>query len=268
MKKIFYIFNVCLLFIGVLIFFYPTISNYLNGIVQSKEIENYTDTVNQISKDEKELIDKKLIEYNESLLQRNLDQNHERLDEEKYNYLLNVDGNGMIGYLIIKKINVNLPIYHGSSKNTLQKGVGHYEGSSFPSNCKSVHSVLLGHTGLPSSKIISDLDKIKLGDEFNIIILRNVYKYKVDQIKIVEPDNKKDLEIVPKENYVSIVTCTPYRINSHRLIVRGNLIEELDISDVKVVSKHKKNKKIIFIVAIVIIICIIIIIIKVVYSFL
>ena len=140
---------------------------------------------------------------------------------KEYMNLLNVSKDGMMAYLQIPKIDVKLPIYHSTNNGVLQKGVGHMEGSSLPIGGTSTHAVLSGHRGLPNSKLFTDLDKMKVGDIFYISVLGDTLAYEVDQIKTVLPSQTDDIEIVDGEDYVTLVTCTPYSVNTHRLLVRG-----------------------------------------------
>ena len=134
----------------------------------------------------------------------------------------------VIGYIVIPKIDVNLPIYSGTSKAVLKKGVGHMEQTSYPLGGISTHCVLTGHRGLPSAVLFTDLDKVEIGDDFYLHVLDEVLAYKVDKIKVVEPDNGDDLEIVEGQDYCTLVTCTPYAVNSHRLLVRGTRVEYIE----------------------------------------
>jgi len=138
---------------------------------------------------------------------------------------LNVSGNGIMGYITIQKLGVELPIYHGTSTEILNDACGHLEGSSLPIGGPSTHSVLSAHRGLPHAKLFTDLDKMELGDTFTITILNRTVTYMVDQIKVIQPDRTEDLDIVKNEDYCTLLTCTPYGINSHRLLVRGTRIE-------------------------------------------
>lgn len=145
--------------------------------------------------------------------------------EDEYYSVLDVAGNGIIGYVDIPKIDVELPVYHGTSDQILNMAVGHLEGSSLPIGGESRHAVLSAHRGLPSAKLFTDLDKMEVGDTFTITVLNQVLTYEVDQILIVEPAQLESLNIVDGEDYCTLLTCTPYGINTHRLLVRGHRIE-------------------------------------------
>jgi sortase A len=163
-------------------------------------------------------------DYNEKI-SKNPNQfvNGEAQDEE-YKSLLNVDGNGMMGYITINKLGVYLPIYHGTGEDALIHSTGHIEGSSLPIGGESTHALISGHRGLPSAKLFTDLDELEIGDTFKITVLDEVTTYEVDQIRIVLPNEVSDLKLVEGEDYVTLITCTPYGVNSHRLLVRGHRI--------------------------------------------
>ena len=149
----------------------------------------------------------------------------EEEQNKEYLKLLNPKEDGVMGYIKIPKIDVEIPIYHGTSNKVLQKGVGHFENSSLPVGGESTHSILSAHRGLPSSRLFTDLDQLEEGDMFYIYVLDKVLAYRVDQIKVVEPSNIENLKIVDNEDYITLVTCTPYAINTHRLLVRGTRVE-------------------------------------------
>ncbi len=228
------------LLIALSVLLYPSVSNYLYEKNSSRVISSYNEEV--IHKDQKQLED--LIEsardFNQELLG-----NIEFLDpfspvkkeiNQRYEDTLNVNGIGMMGYITIPKIKVELPIYHGTEEKVLQIGVGHFEGTSFPVGGESTHAVLTGHRGLPSKMLFTDLDKMELGDVFYIKILGKTLAYEVDQILTVLPEDTKELSIVSGKDYVTLVTCTPYAVNTHRLLVRGHTIpyeesEELIVNE-------------------------------------
>jgi sortase A len=152
--------------------------------------------------------------------------------DEEYKSLLNVNGDGMMGYITITKIDVRLPIYHGTGEDALVHSVGHIEGSSLPIGGKSTHTVISGHRGLPSATLFSNLDKLEVGDTFVITVLGEKLTYEVDQIRVVLPDEVSELDVVEGKDYVTLVTCTPYGINTHRLLVRGHRIASDEVLDV------------------------------------
>lgn len=211
-------------FIGLAILLYPSISNFYNQKVQSKAIIDYESILNNIKKEDYTDYFNKADEYNKKLLSmkrplltyKNI---------KNYNKILNLNDHGMMGYLTIDKIKVELPIYHGTSADVLNKAVGHLEGTSLPVGGKGTHGVLSAHRGLPSFKLFTDLDKLEIGDTFVINILDRTITYQVDKITIVKPNQVNDLKIDKDGDYVTLLTCTPYGINTHRLLVRGKRIE-------------------------------------------
>lgn len=219
--------------VGLCIFLYPFISDFITVFFQSKEINKYESLVSNLCFEEHEKMISDAQEYNKILTNHKLEENSENAKNNNYNELLSLDKSGIMGYLKIDKINVKLPIYHGTSSSVLQKGIGHLDGSSLPVSGESTHTVLSGHTGLPSSKLLTDLDKLELGDTFQIDVLNQVYTYEVDQILVVEPEEMEHLEIVSGKQYVTLITCTPYGVNTHRLLVRGELKNNIVNSDIK-----------------------------------
>lgn len=215
-------------FIGLLVLFYPTISEYYNSSRQSKAIVDYDSLLTE----EKDytLDFEKANAYNQTLSKMKSPlTDYKKLSD--YEKLINVDGMGMMGYISIPKIKVEIPIYHGTSDIVLNSKVGHLEGSSLPVGGTSTHSVLSAHRGLPTAKLFSDLNKLEVGDTFVITVLDRKLTYQVDKITIVKPNDITDLKIVEGEDYVTLLTCTPYGINSHRLLVRGTRIE--NVKDLK-----------------------------------
>ena len=194
--------------------------------MQAMEISEYESIVSQLSTEEYEKMLSDAREYNETLVGHNLSQNIESVEDSNYYDLLSLDSRGIMGYLYIPKISVRLPIYHGTDDSVLQKGIGHLAGSSLPVDGESQHVVLSGHTGLPSSTLLTDLVELEVGDIFKIDILNQRYTYEVDQILVVEPNETDSLEIEEGKQYATLVTCTPYGVNTHRLLVRGHLIDD------------------------------------------
>lgn len=214
-------------FIGILILTYPMISDYFNQKTQSRVITNYESLLDNVYK--KDYTDEfnKAYDYNNKLAHlSNPLLTYDTLNN--YNEILNVNLNGMMGYITIDKIKVELPIYHGTSKEVLSSSVGHIEGTSLPVGGSYTNSVLSAHRGLPSSKLFTDLDKLEIGDTFTITVLDKVLTYEVDKIVIVKPDEVEELKI-DENDYVILSTCTPYGINTHRLLVRGKRIENINI---------------------------------------
>ena len=222
---------ILILIIGICLLLYPTISNYWNSFHQSKAIQQYETAVEQLDEETCNRMLEEAEEYNRN---KKAQSHFELTESEKklYNSLLNISGDGVMGYLEIPVIGVKLPICHSSSEIVLQSSIGHLEWTSLPVGGDSTHSVLTGHRGLPSSRLLTDLDRIALGDRFKIKVLNRVLTYEVDLIRIVEPSDIKDLKIVENEDYCTLMTCTPYGINTHRLLVRGTRV--FDVSDIDI----------------------------------
>ena len=216
---------IMVLIIGVSLLLYPSFADWWNSLHQSRAVASYVEHVAAIDEDTYSELWDAAREYNNSLSDR---QNHFGLapeQQEEYDAILNVTNNGIIGYVEIPSINVTLPIYHGTDETILQIAVGHLEWSSLPIGGESTHSIISGHRGLPSARLFTDLDKLTVGDIFFYRILDEVLTYEVDQILIVEPHQLDALSIVHGEDLSTLITCTPYGINSHRLLVRGHRIE-------------------------------------------
>ncbi len=210
---------VLLFVIGLGLMLYPTVSDYWNTNHQSRSIASYQQTVNELEEAEKQNMINAAQEYNQALAA-----NPQNFDEETYLSLLDVVGAGTMGWIEIPKIDCQLPIYHGTSDEVLQVGVGHILGSSLPIGGASTHSVLSGHRGLPSARLFTHLDEVKKGDVFMIHVLDEVLTYEVDQIRVVLTEETEDLAIRNGRDLCTLVTCTPYGINTHRLLVRGHRI--------------------------------------------
>ena len=216
---------VLILLTGLSLLLYPTVSDYWNSLHQSRAIATYSEAVAEIDDNNYEMLWEEAKEYNERLKEK---KNRLYLDDEErkeYESLIDVSGNGIIGYIEIPKISVALPIYHGTDEGVLQIAIGHIEGSSLPVGGAGTHCVLSGHRGLPSAKLFTNLDELVIGDEFVIRVLDETLTYEVDQIRIVEPGDLSDLEIKEGKDLCTLVTCTPYGINTHRLLVRGHRVE-------------------------------------------
>ena len=211
--------------IGLSLLLYPTLSDYWNSFHQSRAITSYAEQVSNLNQDEYEELFTKAIQYNSTALERS--NVFILTDEQKkqYEQLLNLDGTGEMGYIEIPSIKVALPIYHGTVDTVLQHAIGHLEWSSLPVGGESSHCVLSGHRGLPSAKLFTNLDKLAAGDTFTLRVLNEVLTYEVDQILIVEPKEIENLRILDGQDYCTLVTCTPYGVNTHRLLVRGHRIE-------------------------------------------
>jgi len=212
--------------VGVVILLYPLISEWHNSRAQTTVIENYNHAVTGLSEAEFEDLRQAAREYNEGLLGSVVltdpfDAGAAKMASEEYEALLNLSGDGVMGTVRIPKIGVELPIYHGTATETLEKGAGHLENTSLPIGGIGTHAVLSAHSGLPAAALFTDLTKLAEGDLFFLDVLDETLAYRVDQVKVVEPEDTSDLLIDTNADYVTLVTCTPYGINSHRLLVRG-----------------------------------------------
>ena len=219
---------ILMILVGLGFILYPIISNQINEKSYQNVINTYQYAVTKKTNGENEKLFAEAREYNSTLSYGQIVdvfQNPNQTSSTEYLSILNVNNNGMMGYISIPKIDVKIPIYHGTSSEILQKGVGHLEGSSLPIGGESTHAILSAHRGLPSSRLFTDLDQLKEGDIFYIYILDEVLAYKVNQVLITEPSETEALEIVDGKDYVTLVTCTPYAVNTHRLLVRGERIE-------------------------------------------
>lgn len=211
--------------VGLSLLLYPTISDYWNSLHQSRAIAEYAEQVANLDDERYAKILSDAQDYNEALLEKMDRYSMSDAERAEYSSLMNVSGNGVIGYIEIPVIGCSLPIYHGTDEAVLQIGVGHIEGSSLPVGGVGSHCVLSGHRGLPSARLFTDLDKLDTGDTFILRVLDETLTYEVDQILIVLPHEMEALEIDPKEDYCTLVTCTPYGRNTHRLLVRGHRVE-------------------------------------------
>lgn len=217
------------LLVGLSVMLYPIISDWWNSKTQSKLVQSYENQVSKIDESQFDEMFAKAYEYNEQL-----GKIHSPLTNfseiSGYEEVLDVTGTGIIGYVTIPQIEVELPIYHGTNQSVLSIAVGHLQGSSFPVGGIGTHAVISAHRGLPSSKLFSDLDMLCEGDVFTITVLNQTFSYMVDKISIVKPSELEELCIDPNGDYVTLMTCTPYGVNSHRLLVRGTRIENEEIA--------------------------------------
>ncbi|WP_028516275.1 class C sortase [Ruminococcus flavefaciens] len=239
MKKHFFSIAIFIMFIvGLSVLLYPAISDYLNSKHASKVISEYNDKLSVSSEEEIEAVFKKAEDYNKRL-HDSPSAFFEPSLVSGYKDTLDITGTGIMGYIDIDRINVELPIYHGISKELLQVGVGHLTGTSLPVGGESTHCVLSGHRGLPSAKLFTDLDELEIGDTFTITILDRRFTYEVDQIKTVLPEEFDDLRIADGKDYCTLLTCTPYGINTHRLLVRGVRTENTEEKKIGVFVKNE-----------------------------
>lgn len=238
--KLTYIFMIIM---GICVMLYPITIGYVNSNKEHQTISTYTSDLKSIT--EAKYVDmlKEAEKYNQSLTDSDIldafSSDNDTFIKKEYIDLLNINDNDVMGYIKIPKIDVSLPIYHGTSSKVLQKGVGHLENSSLPIGGEGTHAILSSHRGLPSSKLFSDLNQLAEGDMFYIHILDQILAYKVDQVMIVEPSNVENLKITEGEDYVTLVTCTPYAINTHRLLVRGSRVEYNEEILNNIVVEHK-----------------------------
>ncbi|PLS25524.1 class C sortase [Bifidobacterium imperatoris] len=231
MKKLRGIAPLLVIVIGLAVLFYPTISNFLVMKNASRAVTNYDAATESISDEEYQKMLDAAHAYNEQLAANNAGAtdalaaavNTEAVSEE-YNKLLNLDGDGMMGYITIPRLKETMPIYHGTAEKVLQVGIGHLEQTSLPVGGETTHAALSGHRGLPTAKLFTDLNLMKKGDRFYIKILKDTYAYQVDKITTVLPTDTKELAIEPGKDLVTLITCTPYAVNTHRLLVRAHRI--------------------------------------------
>lgn len=225
--------------LGISVMAYPFLGDMLSRYNAMKEIEGYEQIVEEKDSSEVDALFAAAYKYNDSLLRLakkdHTENYHNTKEYEDYKKLLSITSTGILGELDIEKIGEQLPIYHGTEEAVLATGVGHLYQTSLPVEGESVHSIIAGHTGLPNAQLLTNLDEMTEGDEFSIRILNRRYYYKVNQIKVVLPEETDDVQIEPGKNYVTLLTCTPYGVNSHRLLVRGEL------SDVKIENKAVKH---------------------------
>lgn len=222
--------------VGLSLLLYPSISNYVNERHQSRAIATYDAAVSKLDEEDYDAYFKAARKYNKKLAE-NPSAFYEPDAIEGYDKILDVTGTGIMGYVAIEKIGVELPIYHGTSEGVLAAGAGHLEGTSFPIGGKSTHSVISAHRGLPSAKLFTNLDKLEEGDIFTITILNRVITYEVDKISIVLPSQTQDLKIEDGKDYCTLMTCTPYGINTHRLLVRGRCIDNSELQKIHITAE-------------------------------
>ena len=212
------------LLVGIGLLVYPSVANYWNQFHQSRAIMSYSEAVDNMSHEDYEKILKSAREYNERLAERRLHWVMTDAEKAAYEKELNIDGSGIMGYVSIPKFHVRAPIYHGVDENVLQRAIGHLEATSLPVGGESTHCQISGHRGLPSARLFTDIDKMREGDTWTLNVLNETLTYECDQIRIVEPEDLSELQIVEGEDLCTLITCTPYGINTHRLLVRGHRV--------------------------------------------
>ncbi len=216
---------VIVLFIGLCLLLYPSVADYVNSLAYRRDIEEYERQLNQVDESEREAMLELARDYNARLLERS--DRISALDMDwraEYNTLLDPFGSGMMGYIEIAQLRIFLPIYHGTDETVLRSGVGHIEGSSLPVGGAGVHTILSGHTGLPSAKLFSSIDRLGIGDTFKLHILGETLLYRVVSKATVLPEEVGELRIAPNSDICTLMTCTPYGINTHRLLIRGERV--------------------------------------------
>lgn len=222
------VFLVLILLAGLSLLLYPSVSDYWNSFHQSRAIAAYAEEVADLDEEQYKKLWDAAVSYNKSLYENHAGYSLTEEQKKEYEQLLNVSGLGIMGYIEIPSIGCSLPIYHGTEESVLQIAVGHLEWTSLPVGGKNTHCVISGHRGLPSAKLFTNLDQLSEGDLFMLRVLDEVLTYEVDQILIVEPQETGALQIVEGEDYCTLVTCTPYGINTHRLLVRGHRVENIE----------------------------------------
>ena len=222
--------------LGIALIAYPSFSDWWNSFHQTRAIAGYTAQVANMDKEEFDRMWAEAEAFNDYLAKKpgrfNL------TDEElaTYNSILDVTGTGIMGYIDIPSIKISLPVYHGTDEAILQIAIGHIEGTSFPIGGEGTHSAVSGHRGLPSAKLFTDIDQLQAGDKFLLQILDRTLTYEVDQIRIVLPQELQDLEIDPNQDYCTLITCTPYGVNTHRLLVRGHRVDNDDTDTTRITA--------------------------------
>ncbi|MDO4803266.1 MAG: class C sortase [Lachnospiraceae bacterium] len=223
-SKIITIILFAIMLVGAGLMLYPSAANWWNSLTQTGYVASYMSEVASMDKSEYEKILNEAIEYNKKLSETGLNFDMTEEEMEEYNRVLNVSGSGVMGYIDIPKINETLPVYHNTEDTILRIAVGHIVGTSLPVGGESSHCVVSGHRGLPTAKLFTDIVKLVEGDTWTLNVLDQVLTYEVDQIRVVEPSNMKYIQIEKGKDYCTLVTCTPYGINSHRILIRGHRI--------------------------------------------
>ena len=235
--RIFTVLLIVVLVVGLSLLLYPTFSDWWNSRVQTKLITNYNTIVSSLKEEDHSELWDSAKAHNEDLRSRSNPYLLTDDQQGRYPGLLNPAGDGIMGYVEVPDIDITLPIYHGTDELVLQVAIGHLEWTSLPAGGESTHCVISGHRGLPSARLFTDLDKIVVGDRFMIHVLNEVLTYEVDQILIVEPDETEELLIQEGKDLCTLVTCTPYGVNSHRLLVRGHRVEnQAQVQDVRITA--------------------------------
>ncbi|MBQ9901976.1 MAG: class C sortase [Clostridia bacterium] len=235
-NRIFTLILLIVFFIGLSVLLYPALSQYWNSKVQSKAVVDYERLIKDMSEEDYSAEWEKANAYNKKLAKLTFPLGEYKKLDKQYKAACNIGGNGIMGYISIDKLQLEIPIYHGADDAVLNIACGHFEGSSLPVGGESTHSVIMAHRGLPHAKLFTNLDKMQVGDSFVINVLGEELTYEVVQVKIVLPDDISDVQIVKGEDYCTLVTCTPYGINTHRLLVQGTRIETIRHREIYITS--------------------------------
>lgn len=214
--------------IGIGLLSYPTVSDWWNRFHQTRAVASYAAAVSQMKTEDYDRLFAEADDYNRKLAETGMKWSMTDEEIREYNSVLDISDNGIMGYIDIPRIRQTLPIYHGTDDAVLQIAIGHLAGTSLPVGGDSTHCVVSGHRGLPSARLFTDLDRLIVGDIWTMTVLNRTVTYEVDQIRIVEPEDLSELQIVQGSDYCTLLTCTPYGINTHRLLVRGHRIPNLD----------------------------------------
>lgn len=240
MKRILSILPFIIILLGISFLLYPTVGNFINRQNQSRLVAAYQENANRLKDDQKQNLWEEALQYNKALSQKQNRFSLSDQDLQSYRQLLNIDQTGIMASVKIPKLSIDLPVYHGVEEEILQVGAGHLPGSSLPVGGENSHCVISGHSGLASARLFTDLDKLKLKDFFELHTLGKVLTYEVDQIVTVLPKDLKDLEITKGKDFCTLITCTPYGINSHRLLVRGHR-KQTQALDKEAISLYKSK---------------------------
>ena len=219
---------VAVILVGIGLLAYPSVANYWNQFHQTRAIMAYNDTVSSLSTEDYEKILNDAKEYNKKLGETGIVWKMSKAQKAEYEKQLAVDTSGIMGYVSVPKFHIKLPVYHGTNESVLQIAIGHLEQTSLPVGGDSSHCEVSGHRGLPSARLFTDIDKIKEGDTWTMNVLKETLTYECDQIRIVEPEDLSNLQIAKGKDYCTLITCTPYGVNTHRLLVRGHRIPNVD----------------------------------------
>ena len=235
-KKLSTVLIVIILGSGLSLLLFPTLSDFFNSVSRARDIKTYAESVSEIDKDTYGRMWNEAEKYNAQLAESPAHWVLTDAEKSRYESLLDVAGRGIMSTVEIPKLNCSLPVYHGTGTEVLQIAVGHLEGSSLPVGGKSTHCVVSGHRGLPSAKLFTNLDKLVEGDVFSLRTLDETLTYEVDEISIVLPEETEKLQIVPGEDLCTLMTCTPYGINTHRLLVRGHRISSEEGKELRITA--------------------------------